>query len=100
MRIDPFLMERYQSLGQVAGQINTVVQQIAAQAKAGRSAEISQALPELVDSMGKAATAAEELMAMAEDQSFSEVAQQADALRQQILSARNKLSLLQQKLGG
>jgi hypothetical protein len=74
------------------------VQKAGAAAKSNEAAELKEALPGLLDSMDKAAAAAEELVETAEREEFSDVGRNADSLRQQILAARNKMSLLQKKL--
>ena len=54
----------------------------------------------LQERMSLVADEAHSLAQAAEEQAFLDVARQADSLRQQLLSARNKMSLLQKSFGG
>jgi hypothetical protein len=86
------LLERFEALGGDAAELNHLVQQLAAHDKptngeAGGFAEVDTRLGRLADDAGT-------LAASAQDENFPELARRADSLRQQLLSARNKLRLL------
>jgi hypothetical protein len=86
------LLERFEALGADAGELNRLVQQLATQDKptnggAGGFAEVDTRLGRLADDAGT-------LSASAQGEDFPELARRAESLRQQLLSARNKLRLL------
>ncbi|MBN1208888.1 MAG: hypothetical protein JXB05_28780 [Myxococcaceae bacterium] len=103
-RADTFktLLERYGALGTSAAELNQRMQEFAArraQAQPGeQSAELTGSLDALAERMGQVAEEAEAVTRLAEEKDFNDVGQQADSLRQQILSARNKLNLLRKGL--
>jgi DNA repair exonuclease SbcCD ATPase subunit len=79
------VLARFESLGSEAGQINELLKD---QRDLGAAEE----------RMGGVAEVAEKLRDDAAGRGFSEAARQADSLRQQMLSARNKLRLMKEKL--
>jgi uncharacterized protein YoxC len=96
------LLERYGALGMSAAQLNQSMQEFAAQrAKAQtpeQNLELVGALDSLNDRMVQVAEEAQSVTQLADEQDFSDVGRQADSLRQQLLSARNKLGLLRKGL--
>ena len=96
------LLQRYAGLGRSAAELNAVVQDIAARRQKATSAEDNRALAgsldALLERMGQVAEEAQGLATAATEQDFSDIARQADSLRQQLLSARNKMGLLQKGL--
>ena len=90
------LLTRFALLGKVAHGMNEAMQRIAGY-KANPYApddEMRVAIDEMSASMATAATHAEDLAAEAAGKSFEDVARQAEAMRQQILAVKNRLSLL------
>lgn len=98
------LLERYGALGQSAAELNQRMQEFAAQRGQAQSEEQQAALIGTLDAlqerMVQVAEEAQAVTALADEQDFTDVGRQADSLRQQILSARNKLGLLRKGLGG
>ncbi len=98
------LLVRYGSLGQSAGELNVRMQEFAAQRQQAKTPEENAALAtsfqSLQDRMGEVADEAQSLSQAAEEKDFNDISRQAESLRQQLLSARNKLSLLQKSFGG
>lgn len=98
------LLERYGALGQSAAELNQRMQDFAAQrAKAQSSeqnAEVLGILDALNERMGEVAEEASAVTKLGEEQDFTDIGRQADSLRQQLLSARNKLQLLRKGLAG
>ncbi len=96
------LLERFGALGQSAAELNQRMQEFAAQrAKAQSSeqnAEIISTLDALNERMGQVAEEAQSVTQLAEEQDFTDIGRQAESLRQQLLSARNKLGLLRKGL--
>jgi hypothetical protein len=92
------LLGRYEFLGQIAAQVNQAVLRAASSAKSGDLAEMKAALPGLLESVEKAIGAARELVEAAQQEQFDDVGRNADSLRQQLLAARNKMSLLNGKM--
>jgi chromosome segregation ATPase len=103
-RVEVFkqLLTRYGALGQSAAELNAQVQQFAARRSEARtpeqSAHLAVDLQALLERMGQLATEAQSVAEAANAQDFSDVARQADGLRQQLQAARNKLSLLTKEL--
>jgi hypothetical protein len=96
------LLERYGALGQSAAELNQRMQDFATQrAKAQSSeqeAEVLGILDALNERMGQVADEAQAVTKLGEEQDFTDIGRQADSLRQQLLSARNKLQLLRKGL--
>jgi uncharacterized protein YoxC len=92
------LLERYGALGQSAAELNQRMQEFAskrAEAQtAEQNAELVGSLDALQERMGQVAEEAQAVVTLADEQDFTDIGRQADSLRQQILSARNKLGLL------
>ena len=94
------LLARYEALGQVAAEVNRGMLAMAdGELDANREA-LAAALPELIASVGRAAEASKELVVSAEAAGFSDLARNAESLRHQLLGAENRMTLLQQRLGG
>ncbi|NUQ73041.1 MAG: hypothetical protein HUU21_05755 [Polyangiaceae bacterium] len=100
------LMRSYEGLSQDAASVNALIQTSLAPAVQSRKAEggapdLGEAaiagLEEAHAKLGSLAEAAEALAARAQDKGFPDVAREADAVRQQLLAARNKLGLLRKK---
>jgi uncharacterized protein YoxC len=96
------LLERYGALGQSAAELNHRMQDFAAKRAepqtAEKSVEVVASLDGLSERMGQVADEAQAVVTLAEEQDFGDIGRQADSLRQQILSARNKLGLLRKGL--
>ena len=97
------LLERYGALGQSAAELNQRMQEFAAQRSksqgtAGQNQELIEILEKLDTRMGEVADEAKAVTGLAEEQDFTDIGRQADSLRQQLLSARNKLNLLKNGL--
>ncbi len=93
------LLARYASLGDVAKTMNASVAEIAAHKSDGAApGEVIASITALVDRMGDAVTEADELTRAAKETSFDDLARDADSLRQQIHSARNRLMLVQRTM--
>lgn len=93
------LLTRYGALGQNAGELNVKMQQFAAlRGQASRTpeqdAELTTVFQALQDQMLQVADEAQSLAQAADEKQFSDIGRQAESLRQQLLSARNKLGLL------
>jgi DNA repair exonuclease SbcCD ATPase subunit len=90
------LMVRYAELGKASQELNALMQAFAGGARPGAGsaagespslAEVRASIAQLIESAAQAAQAAER-------EGFEDIARQAQSLRQQLLSARNKLELL------
>lgn len=96
------LLQRYAGLGRSAAELNAVVQDIAARKAKATTSEDNRALAgsldQLLERMVGVADEAQGLATSANEADFTDIARQADSLRQQLLSARNKMSLLQKGL--
>jgi hypothetical protein len=97
------LLERYGALGQSAAELNQRMQEFAAQRNKSQgtgeqNTELIGILDALNERMGQVADEAQAVTGLAEEQDFTDIGRQADSLRQQLLSARNKLNLLRQGL--
>ncbi|CAM3737901.1 hypothetical protein G4177_01240 [Corallococcus sp. ZKHCc1 1396] len=97
------LLTRYGGLGQSAADLNGRMQQFAAlRQQESRTpeedAQLTSVFGALQERMAEVADEAATLAGAAEAEHFSDIARQADSLRQQLLSARNKLGLLHQSL--
>jgi uncharacterized protein YoxC len=97
------LLERYGALGQSAAELNQRMQEFAAQRTknqetGGQNTELIGILDALNERMGQVADEAQAVTGLAEEQDFTDIGRQADSLRQQLLSARNKLNLLRKGL--
>jgi hypothetical protein len=93
------LLARYAALGEVAEALNVRASEIAARRAGGAaSSDVYDAIGELVAGMGHAVVEAEAVSVAAKEADFEQIARDADALRQQMASARNRLSLAQRTL--
>ncbi|NPC75287.1 hypothetical protein HPP05_36625 [Corallococcus exiguus] len=97
------LLTRYGALGQSAADLNGRMQEFASlRQQATRTAEEDARLTEVFTAlqarMAEVADDAATLTIAAEEAKFTDIGRQADSLRQQLLSARNKLGLLHQSL--
>jgi uncharacterized protein YoxC len=92
------LLERYGALGQSAAELNQRMQEFASKRAEAQTeeqnAELAGSLDALQERMGQVAEEAQAVVTLADEQDFTDIGRQADSLRQQILSARNKLGLL------
>ncbi|RKG84465.1 hypothetical protein [Corallococcus terminator] len=97
------LLTRYGGLGQSAADLNGRMQQFSALRQqesrtAEEDAQLTAVFNSLQERMAEVADEAATLAGAADADHFSDIARQADSLRQQLLSARNKLGLLHQSL--
>lgn len=96
------LLARFTALGELARTMNEAIQKLAGYQAAykenpyggGSDEELQKGLVEMAASMTTAANHAQELASDATARSFEDLARQAEGLRQQILAAKNRLSLL------
>ena len=94
------LLERWRALGEAAGEVNRLVQQVAATAQEPSAAErIDPTFQEVDDRLGRLAEDSGELARAAQDEGFVDLGTQGESLRLQLLSARNKFRLLERRLG-
>jgi hypothetical protein len=101
------LLARFEKLGEVAKTLNVVIQRVAGYKAnpfgpdaVGEMDEMKKALADVETGMGTVATHAQTLATEATQASFEDLARQAESLRQTVLAAKNKLSLLQKALPG
>lgn len=93
------LMRRFAALGESAQSVNSMAAELSAKRKAGAAeAELLRGLDEVETRMANVVSEAESLAALAADQDWPDLAKQADAVRQQVLAAKNKLAMARQKL--
>jgi methyl-accepting chemotaxis protein len=95
------LMERFAGLGQEAGTLSGLMQEVAGrtqQEQPMQAEELISSLQKVNEGMTQVAENAEKLATDAAAQDFVDVARDAESLRQQLLAARNRANLLQQKL--
>jgi len=95
------LLERWRALGEAAGEVNRLVQQVAAAAQEASAAERIDALAfrEVDDRLCRLAEESGELARAAQDELFVDLGTHAESLRVELLSARNKFLLLERRLG-
>jgi chromosome segregation ATPase len=97
------LLQRYGQVGQKAGELNTLVLEIAAKKTNGSSEpdeSIISSLAALRGRMGEVADSAAGLVSAAREADFDDIARQADSLRQQIVSVGQKVAAIERALGG
>ncbi len=97
------LLERYGAVGQKAGELNTLVLEIAAKKTNGSSepdASTISALAALRARMGDVADTAAGLVSLAREADFDDIARQADSLRQQIIAVGQKVAAIERALAG
>jgi chromosome segregation ATPase len=93
------LMTSFSALGQEAKDLNLLMAEVFAKKKdAAAKAELLQGLDAIHMRMTGAVTMAETITKAAADKQMVDVGRQADAIRQQIHAAKNKLELLRQTL--
>lgn len=94
------LLKHFGTLGQEAGNINTMVQDIAGQPRAtpDERAKVIERLVEAQEKMTIVADGAKALTDAATARDFQDLARSADNLRQSLLAARNKINLLHKGL--
>jgi hypothetical protein len=96
------LMQRFGALGQEAAGLSAHVQELFTRTQQApgntRASELVAALHSVNEQMTQVAETARSLAEDAEAQGFPDVGRDAESLRQQLLGARNKANLLQQKL--
>ncbi|HYO55851.1 hypothetical protein [Archangium sp.] len=100
-KVYQLLMERFSELGQEAAGLSSQMQQVAGMTQQGpamKAEEIISSLQVVNERMTQVAESAGKLASDAEAQDFVDVSRDAESLRQQLLSARNRANLLQQKL--
>jgi len=95
------LLARWRALGEAAGEVNRLVQQVAASAQEASAAERidAAAFREVDDRLCRLAEDSGELARAAQDEEFLDLGTQAESLRLQFLSARNKFRLLERPAG-
>jgi hypothetical protein len=94
------LLKHFGTLGQEAGSINAMVQDIAAQPRtsADERAAVMERLVTAQEKMALVADGAKALTDAANAKDFQDLARSADNLRQSLLAARNKIGLLHKGL--
>jgi len=95
------LLQRYGLVGQKAGELNSLVLDIAAKKTNGSSEpdeEIIASLAELRGKMGEIAESAAGLVSAAREADFDDIARQADSLRQQIVAVSQKVASIERAL--
>jgi hypothetical protein len=96
------LLQRYGLVGQKAGELNSLVLDIAAKKTNGSSepdTSLVASLAELRGRMGEIAENAASLVTAARDADFDDIARQADSLRQQIVAVSQKVASIEKALG-
>ena len=91
------LRERWAGLGAAAGEVNRLLQQVAVAAReSGAEVRIDEvAFREVEERLGQLAADSGDLARAAQAEEFVDLGTQAESLRLQLLSARNKFLLLQ-----
>jgi len=93
------LLARYASLGEVAKALNVRAASIVElRAGGAASGDVYDSVGELVLGMDRAIAEADAVSTAAKDAAFEQIARDADALKQQMASARNRLNLAQRTL--
>ena len=88
------LMGRFSVLGESARNLNTLTKELSERRAAGASeTELLEGLNAIQMQMAAVVGEAEALTERAREQQWPEIARQADSVRQQVLSAKNKLAL-------
>jgi hypothetical protein len=89
-------MKRFAALGESASHVNTLTNELTARRSAGATeSEIIEGLQAIQVQMAAVVAEAEALATAARDKDWPELARQADAVRQQVLAAKNKLAIAQ-----
>lgn len=96
------LMRGFEAIGNDAAALNVSAQQLAARKRTPdemvKDGELLAGLDELQERMSAVLTAGETLAAEARAADFEDLSRKVDSLRQQILAARNKITLLKEAL--
>jgi hypothetical protein len=93
------LMQRFAALGESAERVNALAVELSARRTAGApDTELLERLGEIQANMAAVVGEAEALAARAEEEHWPDLARQANAVRQQVLAAKNKLSLAHKAL--
>jgi hypothetical protein len=88
------LLARFEALGQSAGQVNTLAVELSRRKSEGAGdAEVLERLSAIQIEMAGVVAEADVLADAAKAENWPEIARQADAVRQQVLAAKNKLAL-------
>ena len=95
------LRERWVGLGAAAGEVNRLLQQVAVAAReSGAEVRIDEmAFREVEERLGQLAADSGDLARAAQAEEFVDLGTQAESLRLQLLSARNKFLLLKRRPG-
>jgi len=90
------LMSGYAAVGRATQDLNSLVQVFIGSAKAGSEAQLSEdvTLAVIQESITQLIDSVKEVFKAARQNEFEDIARQSDLLKQQLLSARNKLNLL------
>jgi hypothetical protein len=88
------LLERYAGLGRAAQELNAMVQAFAGGAQPGTGGTEPPSFQAVRETMTRLIGDAEAVARVSVEQGFEDLSRQADGLRQSLLSARNKLNLL------
>ncbi len=90
------LLGRFKALGEGAHSVNALASEVSLKRSAGASeAEILEGIGQIQVHMASVVAEAEAISALAASQDWPDVARQADAVRQQVLAAKNKLTVVQ-----
>ncbi|MDI1442833.1 hypothetical protein [Polyangium sp. 6x1] len=96
------LRERFAQLGARAAEVNVIMQRAAAVKRepgdGSDRAELRASIAQALEGLGAVVEGAQQLMLDARDAEAQDLSREAESLRQQVLSARNKLGLLQKHL--
>jgi hypothetical protein len=96
------LMRGFEAIGKDAAALNASAQQLASRKRTAdemvKDGELLAGLDELQEKMSAVLVGAEQLAADAMRADFEDLSRKVDSLRQQILAARNKISLLKEAL--
>jgi archaellum component FlaC len=96
------LMRGFEAIGKDAAALNASAQQLAARKRTPdemiKDGELLAGLDELQERMNAVLAAGEKLAADARGADFEDLSRKVDSLRQQILAARNKISMLKEAL--
>jgi hypothetical protein len=97
------LLARFKGIGEVAKALNEAMQKVAAYKPDPYDADgakiLMETLAKIEEGMGECATQADAVAKDALSKDLEDVARQADGLRQQLLSTKNRLALLQKQVG-
>ena len=90
------LLRRFEALGEGARSVNALAGEVSDKRSSGASeAEVLEGIGRIQVHMASVVAEAEAISALAATQDWPDVARQADAVRQQVLAAKNKLTVAQ-----